>query len=140
MRVLLTEALYRNLRHRFRRSWPRPAEGETQAMIQDMIFISCTLPASGTSGMTVYSVEAYNAAGKWITTELGTEVEAGKIVGGKCTAALNKLIGSTKGCPSGMTWMPVYQPYLNMTGSTGYAANLFSIMCMSTMGPMAPKG
>ena len=48
-----------------------------------------------------------------------------------CTKAVNTLIGSTKGCFTGMVWMPVFQPYNIIVPTTGYAINSFTLMCMS---------
>lgn len=114
---------------------------ESKAMYsynQDIIFVGCTISAAGTSGMTVYSVEAFGANGKWIATDLGaTKAATDSVIGQSCSGTLNKLIGSTKGCASGMNWALMYQPSFNVLDKSGYALNLFSLMCdYSSASPM----
>jgi hypothetical protein len=83
-------------------------EGKAQAIMQHMIFLGYSLPSNGTGGMSLFPLEAVDASGKWIATELGAnKADAQLSLGeGKCGMALNKLIGSTKGCPKSMNWLP----------------------------------
>ena len=113
--------------------------GQSKAMNdfnQDIIFVGCTIPAAGTSGMTVYSVEAFGANGKWIATDLGaTKSATDSVVGQSCGGTLNKLLGSTKGCALGMNWVLMHQPSFNVLDKSGYALNLFSLMCDYSSAP-----
>lgn len=100
-------------------------------LVEDIIFIGCTVPAQGTNGMTVYSLEAVAGNGKWIATELGnTKDDAEDSLGKRCSVTLNKIIGTAKGCPVDKNWQPVLQPGFNTLANSGYALNLFMLMCV----------
>lgn len=109
--------------------------GESKAtpsypLIQDMIFIGCSVPSQGTNGMSVYSIEAVAGNGKWIATELGdTKKEVDDLFDKKCSQVLNKIIGTGKGCPEYNVWQPVIEPSFNALHNTGYGLNLFMLMC-----------
>ena len=110
-----------------------PADSKAASMsplTSDMIFIGCSVPPAGTAGMTVYSFEAFGGNGKWIPTELGDTKEAAeKNIGKSCSAILNRVIGTTKGCPDYNAWQPVIDPSFNALSNTGYGLNLFMLMC-----------
>ena len=110
-----------------------PAESKASSMspmTNDIIFIGCSVPPAGTAGMTVYSFEAFGGNGKWIPTELGDTKEAAeKNMGKSCSAILNRVIGTTKGCPDYNAWQPVIDPSFNALSSTSYGLNLFMLMC-----------
>lgn len=116
-----------------------PTTGQAQAATQNVAFLGCQVPASGGAGMGVYSFEAYGSTGKWIATELAaTKDDVSKLASDfKCSAALSKLIGSAKGCPSGSTWAPMFPPSFNSTANTGYALNLFTFTCQKPVMPPA---
>ena len=109
-----------------------PGEGKAtimSPMTEDVIFIGCTLKGPGTGGMTVYSFDAVSGSGKWIATELGnTKSDSDDIMGKKCSQALNKVIGTTKGCPVDKSWQLAAQP-LNSMASTITALHLFMLTC-----------
>lgn len=104
-------------------------------LTEDVIFIGCTVPSARTTGMTVYSLEAVAGNGKWISTELGkAKADANEIIGNHCSEALNKVIGTRKGCPDGKTWQPVMKPTFNALSKGGYGLNLFTLMCSTDYG------
>ena len=103
-------------------------------MSEDMIFLGCTVPTAGTGSMTVYSFEAIGGNGKWIPTELGdTKADVEKIIGKPCSQMLNRVLGTTKGCPQYMNWQSVIDPSFNSLSNASYGLNLFMLMCVSSV-------
>ena len=98
-----------------------------------MVQLYCGLPGSSGGG-TVYSYDGNGADGTMIANQLTQPRKSDRPaapVGMDCIQAVNTLTGSAKGCPTGMVWIPVFQPYGLTIPTSGYSVNTFTLMFMS---------